>query len=219
MRQQRNEVIDLCRGIAAILMILGHSFIVYPVDISKIWWCSGMEHFIYTFHMELFFVVAGVVYNCSDYKAFIKTKFYRLVIPYLFFGILTMLFKAYGGNAINGVEPIGYGIKKLILYGGNYWFLYVLFIIFVFYPFIDAASERIKMLKYILIIGCIGVRFFIYGENLFQIGLVIKHLPYFIVGNMLSDRIHGGGKQQNQITDLCMLYSGVLCFRLCYRYY
>lgn len=64
----RIEEIDLLRGLAAILMILGHSFIVYPIDISDIAWCSAIQYWIYTFHMELFFVVAGVVYKCLDYN-------------------------------------------------------------------------------------------------------------------------------------------------------
>ena len=57
----RNEKVDILRGIAAVLMVLGHSFIVYPINISEVPWCAAVSHFIYTFHMELFFILAGVV--------------------------------------------------------------------------------------------------------------------------------------------------------------
>ena len=52
---ERVKEIDYLRGIAAILMILGHSFIVYPIDISEGACCKAIQHWIYTFHMELFF--------------------------------------------------------------------------------------------------------------------------------------------------------------------
>ena len=58
----RNQEVDILRGIAAVLMILGHSFIVYPVNIASVPWCTAIGHFIYTFHMELFFILAGYVY-------------------------------------------------------------------------------------------------------------------------------------------------------------
>ena len=57
MARTRIEEIDILRGIAAVLMILGHSFIEYPVDISTVSWCHALGHFIYTFHMELFFLL------------------------------------------------------------------------------------------------------------------------------------------------------------------
>ena len=64
----RNQNVDILRGIAAVLMVLGHSFIVYPINISEVPWCAAISHFIYTFHMELFFILAGVVYHCVCYK-------------------------------------------------------------------------------------------------------------------------------------------------------
>ena len=78
----RIEEIDLLRGVAALLMILGHSFIVYPIDISGVLWCKGVQHFIYTFHMELFFILAGIVYQCRNYKTF-HIKF-MVNLDYLF---------------------------------------------------------------------------------------------------------------------------------------
>lgn len=54
--------IDLLRGLAIILMIMGHSFIIHPINILEVPWCSSVSHWIYTFHMELFslFLVAFI---------------------------------------------------------------------------------------------------------------------------------------------------------------
>lgn len=140
----RNQKVDILRGIAAVLMILGHSFIVYPVNIASVPWCAAIEHFIYTFHMELFFILAGYVYHCIGYKNYIRKKIERIALPYFVFGIGAMLLRAYGGSAINGTESIGEGIIKLLFRGGGYWFLYVLFLIFAIYPLIEKVLVNIK---------------------------------------------------------------------------
>lgn len=114
----RIEEIDLLRGVAALLMILGHSFIVYPIDISGVSWCKGVQYFIYTFHMELFFILAGVVYQCGNYKTFIIKKVKRILIPYIFFGLIAMLGRATGGFFVNGEETLREGMIKLIIRGG-----------------------------------------------------------------------------------------------------
>ncbi|MCC8081983.1 MAG: acyltransferase family protein, partial [Lachnospiraceae bacterium] len=92
--KKRIDEVDMLRGIAAVLMILGHSFIEYPVNISNIPWCTALGHFIYTFHMELFFVLAGVVYSCKNYKTFIRRKAERIAVPYIFFGAVALLLRA-----------------------------------------------------------------------------------------------------------------------------
>lgn len=115
----RNQNVDLLRGIAAVLMVLGHSFIVYPVNISEVHWCAAIRHFIYTFHMELFFILSGFVYCCTNYKDFLRRKVERIAIPYFVFGIGAMVLRAFGGTTINGIEPINEGMKKLFFAGGG----------------------------------------------------------------------------------------------------
>ena len=192
MARHRIEEVDIMRGIAAILMILGHSFIVYPVDISAVPWCHWTGHFIYTFHMELFFVLAGAVYHCSNYKAFIVKKIKRILVPYVFFGVITLLLKAFGGSAINGVESTKEGIMKFLLHGGNYWFLYVLFITFVFYPWIEKVCRTWKA-EAILAVCIMIIRQFTTVTTFFAISTLLYYLPYFVFGKLIASKIHGGG--------------------------
>ena len=63
------------RGIAIILMVLGHSFLVYPIDIFHLPGYYEFHRWFYTFHMGMLFVVAGAVYSCKDYKTFITKKY------------------------------------------------------------------------------------------------------------------------------------------------
>ncbi|MBE6004389.1 MAG: acyltransferase [Lachnospiraceae bacterium] len=197
MNYKRINAIDYSRGIAAVLMILGHSFITYPVDISEVWWCRSLEHFIYTFHMELFFFLAGMVYKCGDYRTFIKNKTIRIAIPYLFFGFITLLLKAFGGESINGVEPIDYGIKKMVLYGGNYWFLYVLFIIFLLFPLIETVATN-NIIRTVIIAFCVLVRFIIPQTIPLRLDLVVQYMPYFFVGVLWIKIIKWGWKLRHR---------------------
>ena len=190
--KKRVEEIDILRGLAAILMVLGHSFIQYPVDISNEPWCVTIGHFIYTFHMELFFVLAGFVYHCTSYAGFMKKKVKRLLIPYLFFGIATMLLHAYGGAAINGIVPLGVGIRNLLLYGGGYWFLYTSFFMFACYPLIEKICAG--MLGQIAVgIGCLALSQFVEIPSALMLGSVVFYLPYFIAGHCAAKLCKSGG--------------------------
>ena len=194
MAKQRIGEVDILRGIAAILMILGHSFIVYPVDVSQIPWCHWTGHFIYTFHMELFFVLAGAVYYCSNYKKFMEKKAKRILVPYVFFGIITLLLKAFGGSAINGVESTGEGIIKFLFHGGNYWFLYVLFILFAIYPWIEKVCKKWEV-EAAFAVFVLVVRQFNTVTSFLSISTLLYYIPYFVAGKLIFHKIYSGGVQ------------------------
>lgn len=194
-QKERNAEVDVLRGLAAILMILGHSFIVYPLDISGIPWCKTIQHFIYTFHMELFYVLAGMVYQCENYSDYIVKKAKRILIPYIFFGVVTSLCKAIGGALVNGTESITYGITNLLFYGGNYWFLYTLFILFAVYPFIEKIMDRLwKKIIFgvLLLVICEIVKV----PQIFLINNLFSYLPYFIFGNCIKKANVRGRRKQ-----------------------
>lgn len=199
MENRRNEVVDICRGLSAVLMILGHSFITYPVNVANVTWCSALEHFIYSFHMEMFFFLAGVVYKCKDYINFMKNKVFRILIPYFFFGLLTLFFKAYGGDAVNGVEPVGKGIKNMLLYGGNYWFLYVLFVIFAIYPVFERLGSNKKSVLILLSIVCMFARFLVPTMCPLRLDYFVKFFPYFAIGNMMHDLVQNSWRPTHHI--------------------
>ena len=75
--KERVHYIDIAKGIAMILVILGHTKKL--VSANVVWW-------LYTFHMPLFFILSGMVFNPDKYKNFkemFKAKFKSLIIPYV----------------------------------------------------------------------------------------------------------------------------------------
>lgn len=196
----RNQEVDILRGIAAVLMILGHSFIVYPVNIASVPWCTAIGHFIYTFHMELFFILAGYVYHCIGYKSYIRKKIDRIALPYFVFGIAAMLLRAYGGAAINGTEPIGEGIIKLFFRGGGYWFLYVSFLIFAVYPLLDRVLSKSMAIEIAFCGLILIVDQYVKVTDFLTLDTVTHYLSYFVIGHIMAKINRGGGDVLKQVS-------------------
>ena len=69
----RNRMIDNLKGIGILLMILGHSS---PP--------SFLYNFIYTFHMPIFFIVSGYLFNKKLITDVIQRNIRKILIPYFF---------------------------------------------------------------------------------------------------------------------------------------
>lgn len=189
MSEKRIEWIDLARGFAAFCMILGHSFIEHPIDISGFSWCIALHNWIYSFHMELFFFLAGCVWECSNYKPYVIKKIKRILMPYVVFGLAALFIKALGLSAVNNNESLREGLLNFVLKGGNYWFLYVLFEVFVVFPLVVLALQRIKvpnewMIVLALIFAIVSCVFDL--PEMLRVDLLCYQLPYFLVGRYLT---------------------------------
>lgn len=71
--KQRNIAIDIAKAIGILLVIIGH--------------CKQIEympyrHFIFSFHMPLFFIISGYLYHRKDVKTSIMNDAKHLLIPY-----------------------------------------------------------------------------------------------------------------------------------------
>ena len=75
--EKRDVSIDILKAIGIICMVGGHC--EWPI-----------KHFVYLFHMALFFIASGYLFkpsNSSEYSSvvrFIKRKFVTLWVPYFF---------------------------------------------------------------------------------------------------------------------------------------
>jgi acyltransferase len=140
--RMRDRSIDIAKGIGIILVVLGHTAVPRPV-----------RHFIFTFHMPLFFVLAGYTFNLQKYtgeeRRFIIQKAQRLLRPYFvacafFYPFWLLVSRHFGPMARPGVPlivPFG-GIlyatfwsnhQDLMIFNGPLWFLPTLFVAEVFF--------------------------------------------------------------------------------------
>lgn len=130
--------IDIAKGFAIILAVIGHAF----PDAVKGFWIAGkdslaasVEGFIYSFHMPLFFMCSGFLLfpklSGGGTNNQVKSRFKRLMIPYLFLSFLYLLAKMKGGAL--AATQLGDNPVVGILFGNSpcfgAWFLWSLFFI------------------------------------------------------------------------------------------
>lgn len=78
---KRLDAFDILKGIGILLMIVGHSTGSF----------ASLRNFIFSFHMPLFFLVAGYFFRPLPVWTGIRKNFRRLYVPYLFTALLLAL--------------------------------------------------------------------------------------------------------------------------------
>ncbi len=165
--KERIKYIDIARGIAIFLIVIGHS-IAYSEH------CTLIEKYIYSFHVVLFFILSGYTFKPQkneNFYMFIKKKFIRILLPYFIwssiFLVPYMLFGQKLSNELgtNGNFNIIAQIKYILYGNGNgmalkqntpLWFLPALFSMELVYYYIikimNKVSNKFKILFCIPII-------------------------------------------------------------------
>lgn len=131
----RNTAIDTAKGIAILLVIIGHCYWLRDFGF--------LARFIYSFHMPLFFIISGFFLKDITFKQAIKKYGKAYLWPYLIIGMFIILIgitkDATHGRAlyetlkINAIKILwGSNCESGILFGniphiGPSWFLLALF--------------------------------------------------------------------------------------------
>lgn len=124
---ERNLAIDVCKGGAILLVVAGHSqFVLDCPDV----WCG-----IYSFHMPLFFALAGVTLNAeraaADLKAHALRRARQLLIPAAIFTLVWWCYTVVGRALLGGDDRPGSVLYDLpnplgaVMHAN--WFLVVLY--------------------------------------------------------------------------------------------
>ena len=65
--------IDVLKGIAIAMVILGHAVIRYPINLYEVAWTKAIYDWVETMHMPLFFMVSGFCYRYTgNYRIYIN---------------------------------------------------------------------------------------------------------------------------------------------------
>jgi len=157
--------IDRAKGLAIILVIIGHVSDTGPIGNE---WYDTLKRLLYSFHMAFFMFLSGYVMYIS-YKPlqsldsvtkYIWQRFERLMVPFFFFGVLIFLGKSAAQSLIvinNPVESLS-DFLGLLLYptdsiARNLWYVYVLFLFYMAFPFLMALSRG--RIEYWIVLGVI----------------------------------------------------------------
>ena len=116
----RNKQIDFVRGVAILIVVIGHVFqtTINEEDVLayNIW------SLIRCFQMPLLFFISGFTlslkFPCEDVFLFLKKKFFRLGIPYLFWAHVILFIRICLCSI--QIDFLGYMQE---IYGSAFWFL------------------------------------------------------------------------------------------------
>lgn len=163
----RLEYIDIAKGIAILLVIVGHTFTIWKIKVN----------WIFSFHMPLFFILSGFFFK-ENKKTEYKKLFSSLIIPYLFLNLFRLLLMYIANSSqINfqrQILGIAYGnaflkAQKLCLINvpiiGMTWFLLALFWCRIIYNELNKLAEKIRVpmfwITVVLAVGSIQLSKFV----------------------------------------------------------
>lgn len=195
--EERNSLIDILKGTAMIAVLLGHSIIVYPVNIQGItFWGFPLVAFVSSFQMCLLFAVSG--YLCSykgNYLSYVKKRAKRVLLPYFIFNVAAlsarMLFTQFVNRDVGSVKEM---IIKLFCQGegtqAGYWFLYTIFAIALIAPLLCKLIHMKYGKQILVMIGlcCMVLSCTIDITGYFTLEYIVYYLPYYIVGMFIGNR-------------------------------
>lgn len=194
---KRMNSVDIAKGIAIILVVLGHTINVsfagsLPIGI------------IYSFHMPLFFIAAGLFYKEKSICSIVKAGAKRLLVPYVTINLLRyfIISVKFGfSERINDkyLFPMLYGSgssgrAKLHIFEvksvGMTWFLLAMFLCLVIYQLICNFSKKYDISLW----GCVFAAFLIGKETAkyiflpFSIQPALTAVLFYHVGRVMREK-------------------------------
>ena len=137
----RIEWVDMAKGIGIVLVVFGHSLggMVDSGMMNGAGWSAVSEHYIYIFHMPLFFFLAGLFVARSAHRTlreYLLNKASVIVYPYILWSLLEGATQVLASRFTNNHFYIIDLIKIIYQPIDQYWFLYVIFLMYMAYWFL-----------------------------------------------------------------------------------
>lgn len=215
MNKQREEWIDFAKGIAILLVVIGHvnsGLRESGVFSNYKGFLNYIDFTIYSFHMPLFFAISGYLYSKTtrinsiyEYKHDTFKKIISLGIPYLVFSLLycsiKLLFSKYVNKSIdmNVIMKIPFKPIEFL------WFLYALLGIFLLVLTLDFVSKNKYLNLVILTLLFISTYFF--KTSIVILDYAFKYSFYFYLGKFIQEK--NGILKNNKIFIISIVLSMV----------
>jgi fucose 4-O-acetylase-like acetyltransferase len=147
-----------------------------------------IQKLIYMFHMPLFFVLSGYLFDSNKYgySDLIKNKVRRLLYPFATIAGVFLAIKYLASLIVPLDCPVNLSsIYALLLdpihsYMPLLWFIHALFLIFAVYPILRLFISDIAVLIIVLSLNTI------FGSNFPLFGNALGYMPFFLVGVILK---------------------------------
>lgn len=188
--EKRLDYLDYAKGIAIILVVLGHIYKDGPV---YIW--------LYSFHLPIFFIISGIIVKMKEDKnsevfgKFIVKKAKTLLLPYITFALINFIFNVLWEMLGNGLTNnfIITELKNIVVLcaRGAVWFLPCLFIAEALFFILRKVDNKIIINIMIFTLFIVGITVYTSGNS---VSLVILRsfiaLGYLNIGYYLLNVIN-----------------------------
>ncbi len=184
--QNQLDWVLIAKGIGIILVVVGH----FIPESSPGYWLT-FRRFVYSFHMPLFFLLSGYLYNPGKYSYpdLLKNKARRLLYPFITVAGIFFVIKSIAGKFVHLDYPVAANSLYALLidpvssYMPLLWFIHALFLIFAVYPLLRLFISPILIL---LLIVCVNA---VWGSDFPVVGKAIANMPFFVAGNLLGQKV------------------------------
>jgi surface polysaccharide O-acyltransferase-like enzyme len=200
---------DLLRILATIAVIVIHvnyqyfAYRAYTPQLDKYYVIESMFNIVMRFSVPAFVMISGAFllhdHNNGNIKKFYCKTSYKIFLPtviIIFLFLLVDLIKQAFG------EQSYWTTIKSVLEGSfyNLWFMYMLAGLYLLTPFIvklkDVLSFRaFEGFTYMLLIWAVISQATTSYTNPYSLGVVIAYLSYFMMGNLIFEKINIQGKK------------------------
>ena len=214
----RNQFVDIMRGIAMLLVVLGHTMTGCTVDSQK----SFLFNIIWSLQMPLFILISGYVTKysrpISDGKELWKYVKRRTVAYMLPWAVWSFLVRGiiFGENSFLNVKHLLWNMDS------GYWFLATIWTISMIFGVASFGAERVSkenlLKKQTVLLGCYVVGMVllvgigaILGLSFFAIKLTLYYMPFYYAGflyGQFDDRMKEsdtGKKMIDSIVAICFV--------------
>ena len=183
-RAERLSWIDILKGIGIILVAIGH---IYSNRTVFNW--------LYSFHMPLFFLVAGWVYKEKPILTDIKRRIQTIVVPYFSFGLLVLLywqviertFRDSDMSFIDSLLGLFSGCYDNLDFNVHLWFLPCFFVTVVLFNILVNLGGRKFAYIAVALMSLIYV-ILLMPELPWGINRAFKYIGFYAVGVFLAGR-------------------------------
>lgn len=188
----RNNTVDIIRGFAMLLVVLGHTISGTVRDYSD----SLLFQAIWTLQIPLFIIISGYVTRYSrpitrknDLWKFIKKRTLAYLLPWIVWSIVVR-------GIIFGQSGF-LNIKYMLWHmDSGYWFLITIWTISMIFGIADLLSNKwcndklLNILSHLVLlgIGLIGLATigYFFGLEFFAIKLTLYYLPIYMIGYLFG---------------------------------
>ena len=175
---ERNNSVDISKGIGIFLVIWAHTVCPFIPEISL-------------FHMPLFFMLSGYVFNKRDsFRITLGKKIKTLLIPFaifFFFQRLGFILISVAGGTYQNDYLIPWSVIPPWRVMGVLWFLVALFIVTMGYSLISFLKSDFLKFMTSLIVSFAGYLLFRYDIHVpLHMGSSMSMMVFFCIGSLLA---------------------------------